>query len=751
MAEETVLLDIQIPKGAIEQATAEIGKARAEIDKLREANKQMTDKSSEAFTKNAIKIKKANEGSIEQLRAQLSTVTSEWVKLSKEERENTEQGKKLSKQKLALTNELKRLEKQTGDTRRNVGNYSEGVKEALQQSGLFTKQQQAAQQVFNIYNTTLNTISKTFNKYTQVNAQATVSNTTFTQSAETATGATAAQATATTAATRASGGFSKALKVLKIALISTGIGAIVVAVGSLVAAFLSTQRGVDALNKVLKPITFAFQRLIGVFQKVATALADLNFEKAINELLGIGEALKQGAEDGRKFAESTIELENARLKLAENEGRLNRKFQEQKALIQDVTKADDERRAAGEEAIQALEERAALERKILEEQRDLAKLKADQNNSDRETLIELAELNGAIDQLKADTDQRSLEIRNQINSLDKAAANERIREAEELKKLREEEEAERLKAAELKKKELQESIQQNLKEEIDAAIKLAEEQIRIEGERFLASEISREEYNKRIEELELESLQAQKELREQYGQDATALEDRILAHKIANKEVDVDTTVIAEESKKQTTEATIAALASQMNKESAAAKLLSSAQTAISTYKAATAALEPPPVGLGPVLGPILAGLTTINGLANVAKINAIQLPKFATGVIGVDGPGTGTSDSINAKISAGESVITAKTTSAYAPLLASLEASMGNRPNIGNIGRAKFANGVINAGMNVSRQAAQVSMNETSQLASSITQMPIFLSLTELEDEQAKYNRAKAQAQIVE
>jgi hypothetical protein len=28
---------------------------------------------------------------------------------------------------------------------------------------------------------------------------------------------------------------------------------------------------------------------------------------------------------------------------------------------------------------------------------------------------------------------------------------------------------------------------------------------------------------------------------------------------------------------------------------------------------------------------------------------------------------------------------------------------------------------------------------------------MPIFLSLTELEDEQAKYNRAKAQAQIVE
>jgi chromosome segregation ATPase len=722
MAGETILLDIQIPIGKIDQATKAIGDARKEVDRLKAANKEMGDKSSEAYIKNEIKIKElsdgirtntrllvanqkannANRGEIDRMRAELSKVSVAWAGLSKEERENTEEGKKLTKQKLALTNELKRLEKQTGDTRRNVGNYSEGVKEALQQSGLFARQQQAL-------------------------------------------------AVAQKAVSAATGLASNGLKLFKIALISTGIGAIVVAVGSLVAAFLSTQRGVDALNKVLKPITFAFQRLIGVFQNVATALADLNFRKAWNELRGIGQALKDGAKDGREFADSQIALKQAQLELAKAQGELNRTFQEQKALVQDVTKTDEERKAAADKALEALDKRTALEAEILKQQIKQAELSAAQNDTDYDTQIELADLKGQLAQLEADSIKKSLQIKNQINTLDKAAANERIREAQELKKLREEEEAERLKAAELKKKELQESIQQNLKEEIDAAIKLAEEQVRIEGERFLASEISREEYNKRIEELELESLQAQKELREQYGQDATALEDKILAHKIANKEVDVDTTLIAEESKKQTTEATIAALASQMNKESAAAKLLSSAQTAISTYKAATAALEPPPVGLGPVLGPILAGLTTINGLANVAKINAIQLPKFATGVIGVDGPGTGTSDSINAKISAGESVITAKTTSAYAPLLASLEASMGNRPNIGNIGRARFANGVINAGMNVSRQAAQVSMNETSQLASSITQMPIFLSLTELEDEQAKYNRAKAQAQIVE
>ena len=722
MEGETILLDIQIPIGKIDQATKAIGDARKEVDRLKAANKEMGDKSSEAYIKNEIKIKElsdgirtntrllvanqkannANRGEIDRMRAELSKVSVAWAGLSKEERENTEEGKKLTKQKLALTNELKRLEKQTGDTRRNVGNYSEGVKEALQQSGLFARQQQAL-------------------------------------------------AVAQKAVSAATGLASNGLKLFKIALISTGIGAIVVAVGSLVAAFLSTQRGVDALNKVLKPITFAFQRLIGVFQNVATALADLNFRKAWNELRGIGQALKDGAKDGREFADSQIALKQAQLELAKAQGELNRTFQEQKALVQDVTKTDEERKAAADKALEALDKRTALEAEILKQQIKQAELSAAQNDTDYDTQIELADLKGQLAQLEADRTKKSLEIRNQINSLDKAAANERIKEAQELKKLREEEEAERLKAAELKKKELQESIQQNLKEEIDAAIKLAEEQIRIEGQRYLDGEISREEHNKRLLELELESLQAQKELREQYGQDATALEDKILAHKIASKDVEVDTTEIAEQSKLQTAEATMAALASQVNKQSATAKLLASAQTAISTWKAATAALEEPPTGLGPVFGPVLAALTTINGLANVAKINAIQLPKFASGVIGVDGPGTGTSDSINAKISAGESVITAKTTSAYAPLLASLEASMGNRPNIGNIGRAKFANGVINAGMNVSRQAAQVSMNETSQIASSIAQTPIFLSLTELEDEQAKYNRAKAQAQIVE
>lgn len=69
-------------------------------------------------------IQNAQAGSIEALRAQLSLTTIQWKRLSANERENGVEGKKLVAQKLQLTNQLKKLEKETGDHRREVGNYS---------------------------------------------------------------------------------------------------------------------------------------------------------------------------------------------------------------------------------------------------------------------------------------------------------------------------------------------------------------------------------------------------------------------------------------------------------------------------------------------------------------------------------------------------------------------------------------------------------------------------------------------------
>ena len=93
-------------------------------------------------------------------------------------------------------------------------------------------------------------------------------------------------ASAQNAATAATGNTSKSLRVLRIALISTGIGAIVVALGTLIAAFLSTQRGTDALTRALAPLKATLQVIIGVVQDLATDVVDAfkNPQKAIKDL-----------------------------------------------------------------------------------------------------------------------------------------------------------------------------------------------------------------------------------------------------------------------------------------------------------------------------------------------------------------------------------------------------------------------------------------------------------------------------------
>lgn len=80
-----------------------------------------------------------------------------------------------------------------------------------------------------------------------------------------------------------------------------------------------------------------------------------------------------------------------------------------------------------------------------------------------------------------------------------------------------------------------------------------------------------------------------------------------------------------------------------------------------------------------PFPGNIAAIATTVATIAaNVASaISTVKSAKFASGGL-VTGPGTGTSDSIAARLSNGESVMTAKATSMFAPLLSSLNQLAG-------------------------------------------------------------------------
>jgi TP901 family phage tail tape measure protein len=76
------------------------------------------------------------------------------------------------------------------------------------------------------------------------------------------------------------------------------------------------------------------------------------------------------------------------------------------------------------------------------------------------------------------------------------------------------------------------------------------------------------------------------------------------------------------------------------------------------------AAAAPPPANI-----PLIAGASAITAI-QLGLIASQQVPAFKDGIIDLQGAGTGTSDSISARLSRGESVMTAKETLEHKPLL---------------------------------------------------------------------------------
>lgn len=82
---------------------------------------------------------------------------------------------------------------------------------------------------------------------------------------------------------------SRAAGVLRVALISTGIGAIIVALGSLIAFLTGTQRGMDILAKISTVAGVVFERITTIFEKFGEVIFDTfttveGFQNALKSL-----------------------------------------------------------------------------------------------------------------------------------------------------------------------------------------------------------------------------------------------------------------------------------------------------------------------------------------------------------------------------------------------------------------------------------------------------------------------------------
>lgn len=134
-----------------------------------------------------------------------------------------------------------------------------------------------------------------------------------------------------------------------------------------------------------------------------------------------------------------------------------------------------------------------------------------------------------------------------------------------------------------------------------------------------------------------------------------------------------------------------------------AAKVLALGEIAINTGKAIAAGVaQAQSVPFPANIGAIASTVATV--LANVATaITTVKSAKFATGGL-VVGPGTGTSDSISARLSNGESVMNARSTAMFGPILSSLNQAGGgvafNPKNGGQAEGFQYLASAVAAGM---------------------------------------------------
>jgi DNA repair exonuclease SbcCD ATPase subunit len=688
--------------------TTKTGAVEAEQRKiqLKDQQKRYRDLQKDVINKN--KADEQGVRTLEKMRAELARLNAQTQKMDV----GSKAFKDAQAQALKLRAEINGIDQEAGKFQGNVGNYKNSVIDAFQAMGINVRQ------------------------YTgQVEGIATAFQTT-TKSTEKAT-------------------FS--VKLFGKALIATGIGAIVVAVGALAAAFFSTEQGSQALQSVLIPLRTVMQRLWGLVQELSIVLVDAfsNPKQAVKDLWeaiktnllnrlngmidmfkGAGRAIKAalkldfdgvteaskdfgnawlqtitGVEDaaakaaaalkivvdqvkdstkeGKRLTAIRVELRKLAVEEAQNVSRLRREQEEQLAILQNINRTDEERMKAGEDYMALSMQLFEFERRRAVLELEQAELTAKQNDTDLEAQVELAQARERLEEITARQLATERRARRQINAIQKKTADERIKQSKE--------------AAELEAKIYQDGIKaiEEISKKWDEIMAKRTNPKQVLFPLFDEEEIEDiPDFIATVSELSMEELRLAKETTEGikvgYNERLSALKELLKQGLITEQQF----ALRKKQLNADLADATIASLQGVAKEGSAISRGLFVFEKVLAVRKAFMAIIqgtaETAKVGF-PQNIPLLIGFAAqVAGLIGALKgVAAPEPPKFARGVIGLQGAGTETSDSIDAKLSRGESVLTARATKVFAPTLAAMERAVGNEPNV-NIGTRRFAGGFI-------------------------------------------------------
>lgn len=602
---------------------------------------------------NNVTATNTNKDSLAALRAELSNATKEFDNLSAAER-NGAKGQELAHHINVITDELKAAEESTQRYYRNVGNYKNGIVDAFSSMG------GAAGGLVNpIKNATL--------------------------------------------------GLKTMSKTPVIAILGLLVNIIAKVIEKLKSSEENTNRvssAFSAFGAVGTMVTKLFQGLGKVVAKVAEYLG-----KAADKLGLVTDAMKTEQQLTRdQIALTKIEREN-RKKNADDE----------LAIAQLKAKAAEKLTYSAQERIGFLQEAADREKaisqrnldtareeyRILEEKSKLADNSAEENDALAAAYEKMRQAETAYFNKSKELAAQMVEAKNQLlsqtnaqASADKKASDQAEKDAQAAVKA----EKERVKAqASIKAQEIAERLKQVEAGSL-AELDLKKEQLQ-------------QTYDMEVAQLEQQEGTAEliKLKKQTLNQELQALDDAYYDNQFNQvqaetdkmidewqKQADAEKEILEARRQMQKTTATaisaalgdISSAISDLGEENSAltklSKVLAIAQIAIDTGVATAEGIKnamavPFPANIAAIATTIAA---VVSGMASA--IVSVKSAKFASGGL-VTGPGTATSDSIPARLSNGESVINARSTSMFAPILSALNEAGGGKAFNGAGGSAGF------------------------------------------------------------
>lgn len=290
-----------------------------------------------------IKQRKAQQGSIEANRAELSRLTAEYIKLGKPTKDQTDRIK-------ALSDKLKEQEGAIGNTTRNVGNYGQAITGALKNVRLFGISLGGS--IENLQKKKQE-LSATANSLGGVGLSLK--------------------------------GVTNGLKLFRIALISTGIGILIAGLGALVGLFLKSETGIELLNKgmtIFGAVMDTLVKRVEQFAKGVSFILNGDFKKGIDAVSdsfkGMGAEISKNISLANELADAQERLEDAEIGFIERRSKIRAQIQDLRDIANDETKAYQERKNALEEAL-------ILQAELTGREAEIAELRIE--NAEKEFLI----------------------------------------------------------------------------------------------------------------------------------------------------------------------------------------------------------------------------------------------------------------------------------------------------------------------------------------------------------------------------